>query len=130
MSQGPQYRIERLDPARHQREAFVCESPGLTEYLQKRARKEMDALTSACFVLVTEEDPGRVVGYYSLSQTSIALEKLPESIMKKLPRYPDVGATLIGRLARDLEWRGKGIGPYCWWTRSGGPYGCAQKQVR
>ncbi len=28
----------------------------------------------------------------------------------KLPRYPVIGATLIGRLARDLSFRGQGIG--------------------
>jgi predicted N-acetyltransferase YhbS len=103
MSGAPQYRIEQLDTAKHRREAFRCESSELTQFLQKRARKEMDARASACFVLVGETDPGRIVGYYTLSQTSVSVQKLP--------RYPDLGATLIGRLARDFEWRGKAIGP-------------------
>jgi hypothetical protein len=51
MSGAPEYRIERLDPARHRREAFRCELPELTEFIRKRARKEMDARSSACFVL-------------------------------------------------------------------------------
>jgi GNAT superfamily N-acetyltransferase len=110
MSGAPKYRIERLDPAKHQREAFRCESPELTEFLYKRARKEMDARASACFVLVEESDTGRIAGYYTLSQTSVSLHKLPEAVTKKLPRYPELGATLIGRLARDLDWRGKQIG--------------------
>ncbi len=110
MSDSPQYRIEPLDAARHRRDEFRCESPELTEFLQKRARKEMQARASACFVLVDETDTGRIVGYYTLSQTSVNLSKLPPELTKKLPRYPELGATLLGRLARDIEWRGTGIG--------------------
>jgi len=110
MSNTPEYRIEALDPARHHREGFTCESPALTEFLHRRARKEMETRASACFVLVAAKDPGRIVGYYTLSQTCVSSPKLPDSVTKKLPRYPELGATLIGRLARDLAWRGKEIG--------------------
>lgn len=110
MSVPPQYLIEPLDGARHRREQFVCESPQLTDFLQKQARKEMAARASACFVFVAANDPDRIVGYYTLSQTSVRSQTLPESVAKKLPRYADLGATLIGRLARDLAWRGKEIG--------------------
>jgi len=108
---SPEFFIEPLDTTRHRREEFVCEWPELTDFLQKRARKEMEARASACFVLVGAGDLGRIVGYYTLSQTSVRLQQLPEAATKKLPRYPELGATLIGRLARDIEWRGKGIGP-------------------
>ena len=70
----------------------------------------MEARASACFVLVEETDPGRIVGYYTLSQTAIYLEQLPETLTRKLPRYRELGATLIGRLARDSAWRGRNIG--------------------
>jgi ribosomal protein S18 acetylase RimI-like enzyme len=40
----------------------------------------------------------------------VSAQKLPEALTKKLPRYAELGATLIGRLARDSEWRGKEIG--------------------
>jgi predicted GNAT family N-acyltransferase len=104
------FRIERLDPAKHRREAFRCESEPLTNFLQRQARKEMEARTSACFVLVPADNPGRIAGYYTLSQASVALDQLPVELTKKLPRYPDLGATLIGRLARDLDWRGARVG--------------------
>jgi predicted GNAT family N-acyltransferase len=105
-----QFFIEPLNVARHRREEFNCESPELTEFLHKRARKEMEARTSACFVLIAPNAPGRIVGYYTLSQTSVTFQKLPEALIKKLPRYAELGATLIGRLARDIQWRGKDIG--------------------
>jgi predicted N-acetyltransferase YhbS len=108
--QPEQYRVERLDPDKHRRGQFNCESAQLAEFLQKRARKEMDARTSVCFVLIEQKDPGRIVGFYTLSQTSIEATQLPESLTRKLPRYPELGATLIGRLARDINWRGQSIG--------------------
>ena len=110
MSDSPQYLVQPLDTAQHRREEFACESRELTDFLQKRARKEMEARASACFVLVAASDPGRIVGYYTLSQTSVSSQKVPEALMKKLPRYSELGATLIGRLARDLEWRGQKVG--------------------
>ena len=78
--------------------------------MRTRARKEMHARSSACYVLVEEADPGRIVGYYTLSQTSVDTARLPEPTAKRLPRYPQLGATLIGRLARDLAWRGRQAG--------------------
>jgi predicted N-acetyltransferase YhbS len=110
MSNEPEYRIELLRAAIHRREEFRCESADLTEFIRKRARKEMEARASACFVLVAAADPGRIVGYYTLSQTSVSLQKLPPELTRKLPRYPELGATLIGRLARDIDWKGRGIG--------------------
>lgn len=105
-----QYRIERLDPARHRREAFRCESPELTEFIQKRARKEMDARTSACFVLIPLPDPGRIAGFYTLSAAEVSASLLPGQLVKRLPRYPEMPVTLLGRLARDEGFRGQGIG--------------------
>ncbi len=104
------YLVEPLSAAKHRRDEFACESPELTEFLRTRARKEMQARASACFVLVAEDDPGRIVGYYTLSQTAVVTQQLPEAVTKRLPRYPQLGATLIGRLARDLAWKGKAVG--------------------
>jgi len=110
MSEPEKYRIERLDPGKHRREDFACESQPLTEFLQKRARQEMQSRSSASYVLIAEADPGRIVGYYTLSQSAIYLAQLPEEMVKRLPRYPQLGATLIGRLARDVAWRGRQVG--------------------
>ncbi len=110
MSGASQFRVEALDPAIHRREQFSCESPELTDFLRTRARKEAKAKTSACFVAVPERDTGCIAGYYTLSATSICLEKIPEDVTKKLPRYPHMPATLLGRLARDLNFKGQGVG--------------------
>ena len=110
MTKPFQFHCERLDATKHRRDEFRCESAELTVFLQQRARKEMDARASACFVLVPESDRGRIAGYYTLSQTSVTTVKLPAELTKRLPHYPDLGATLIGRLARDLAWKGQDVG--------------------
>ena len=59
---------------------------------------------------VATPDGKTIAGYYTLSQYSVELGVLPEEIAGKLPRYPLVPATLIGRLAVSAAFRGRGIG--------------------
>jgi GNAT superfamily N-acetyltransferase len=60
-------------------------------------------------VLIHKDNP-RVLGFYTLAATSIRLSNLPEAVFKKLPRYPDLPAIILGRLAVDQSQRGKGYG--------------------
>ena len=54
----------------------------------------------------------RIAGYYTLSATVLVAQHLPPDLVRELkwPRYPELPATLIGRLAVDLPFRGQGIG--------------------
>lgn len=110
MTQAIQFQIEPLDITKHRRNDFACEAPELVEFLQKRARKEVSAWASACFVIVPINDPCRIAGYYTLSAASIHLTKLPPDFLKRIPKYPEMPATLLGRLARDLTFKGAEIG--------------------
>src|SRR5712672_1602098 len=65
---------------------------------------------AAPFVLVLED--GTIAGYYTLSSTSVQISELPEQTVRKLPRYPLVPATLLGRLAIDRRHQGKGYGRF------------------
>lgn len=67
----------------------------------------MDKNLAAVFVLTQGTT---IAGFYTLSQYAIKLDEIPEEIKKKLTRMPLVPATLIGRLARDVNFQGKGIG--------------------
>lgn len=51
-----------------------------------------------------------VIGYYTLSAYAIRPGDLPDRIARKLPRYPNLPATLIGRLAVDKRHHRKGFG--------------------
>jgi hypothetical protein len=59
---------------------------------------------SAVFVL-TEKGDKQVRGYYTLSSMSIKFDDLPKPIQRKLSRYPQVGASLLGRLGVDEYYR-------------------------
>ena len=65
---------------------------------------------AAPFVLLLAD--GMIAGYYTLSSTSVQLAELPEQVVRKLPRYPLVPATLLGRLAVDRRQQGKGYGRF------------------
>jgi predicted GNAT family N-acyltransferase len=59
---------------------------------------------------VASADGRTIAGYYTLSQYCVKLADAPETIAKKLPRYPDMSTTLLGRMARSGEFRGQGVG--------------------
>ena len=111
MSASPEktgYVIEPLGK-RHDRAAFSCGDAALDTYLHKQASQDARRRVAAPFVLVKPPSPV-VIGYYTLSQMSVHLGDLPPDIAKKLPKYPEVPVTLIGRLARAEGHRGHGIG--------------------
>jgi GNAT superfamily N-acetyltransferase len=51
-----------------------------------------------------------VIGFYTLSAASILPADLPDETARKLPKYPYVPATLLGRLAIDSRYQGRGYG--------------------
>ncbi len=104
------FTIEPLNPAKHRREEFDCGVEVLNDFLRLRARKEMEAGTSACFVMVPADEPTVIAGYYTLSAATVQRTALPGPVTKKLPRYNELPATLLGRLARDLRFKGQQIG--------------------
>jgi predicted GNAT family N-acyltransferase len=91
--------------------AFSCGVPALDEYLQKRARQDARKRLAAPFVLANQESR-RVAGYYTLCAIGIELGDLPDGIASKLPRYPIIPATLLGRLAVDCAYRGQKLGEH------------------
>lgn len=54
-------------------------------------------------------EAGRVVGYYGLAPTAVAPSMLPRSIRTGQPPNP-VPCLLLGQLATDKDWAGRGIG--------------------
>lgn len=101
--------IELLDK-KHNRDDFDCGKELLNNYLKNQAGQDIKRKLSACFVLA-ESTSDQIQGYYTLSNNSIPLSSLPEHIQKKLPRsYISIPTTLLGRLAIDTKYQGKGIG--------------------
>ena len=92
----------------HDRVQFDCGVTVLNEYLTKYANQDAKRKAAAVFVLVGKDSPTRVIGFYTLCATSVELSALPPELTKKLPRYPEIPAILVGRLARDVKFPGIG----------------------
>ena len=93
----------------HRKKEFSCGVDLLDIYLHKQAGQDIRRKLAACFVL--EDQPGSIGAYYTLSNTGIPLDSVPESHRKNLPgSYSAIPATLIGRLAVDKKYQGKGKG--------------------
>lgn len=102
------YSIRKLD-SKHNKTSFNSGIPQLDRYLAQQAGQDMKRHIAIAYVL-SELSSNDIMGYYTLSATSIELKNLPEQEIKKLPRYPLLPATLIGRLAVDTKFQGQGIG--------------------
>ena len=106
----PTFRIEALQRS-HDRSAFACGSPALDRYLLQQARQDADKRVAAAFVLV-DSPCATVLGYYTLSASVIEVDEIPPDLAKKLPRYPQLPVTLLGRLAIDGRLKGLGAGEF------------------
>jgi len=95
----------------HDRTAFHCGSKALDRYLKHQARQDADKRVAAPFVAVNQPDT-RVLGYYTLSASVLTLVDLPDELAHKLPRYPQLPVTLLGRLAVDQSTKGQGLGEH------------------
>jgi GNAT superfamily N-acetyltransferase len=102
-------RVEALGP-HHDRSSFASGVERLDRYLRTRAGQDARKNIAAPFVLVLPH--GAIGGYYTLSATGVKLSELPAEITRKLPRYPLLPATLLGRLAVDLKHQGQGYGRF------------------
>lgn len=90
----------------HDVSAFSCGKPVLDHWLKTRALSNQQRGFTAVMVV---HDLGRVVGYYGLAPTAIVPSALPRSIRTGQPPDP-VPCLLLGQLAVDQAWNGKGVG--------------------
>lgn len=101
------FKIEPLGE-HHDRAAFCCGKDPLDQYLRNQAGQALRKNLAAVFILTP--DGQKIAGYYTLSSYMVKLDEIPEGIAKKLTRMQEIPATLLGRLARSVEFRGQGIG--------------------
>lgn len=103
-----QFRIEPLSGA-HNRAGFVSGSAPLDRYLREQASQDIKRRIATCLVAVDIHTQD-IVGFYTLTATSVVLDALSPELVKKLPRYPVVPAALLGRLAVSVSAQRKGLG--------------------
>lgn len=97
-----------------QREAFRCGTEALDHYFRAIVTQDIKRRVASCYV-VREIGTGVVAGFYTLSASSVPLTDLPETMRKRLPRYPSVPVARIGRLAVDERFKGMKLGAALLW---------------
>ncbi len=101
----------KIDPfdSKHLRDNFSCGQTSLDNYIREKASQDLKKKVATVFVL-TDDPNTDVLAYYTLSFYTVDTAVLDESFAKRLPRYPSLPATLLGRLAVDDSQQGKRLG--------------------
>ena len=89
--------------------SFRCGQPILDGYIHRYASQDIRRNVARVFAATPKNDPHRLAGFFTLSAGSVSCANLSATLAKKLPRYP-VPVALIGRLAVDINFQGKGLG--------------------
>ena len=93
----------------HDREAFDCGEAALNEFLRRYACKSHELGGAKTFVAIDDGDHKTILGFYSLSPTSVAYARTPEVVKHGLARY-DVPVFRLARVAVDRRMQGQGLG--------------------
>jgi ribosomal protein S18 acetylase RimI-like enzyme len=102
------YQITPLD-ATTKAASFSCGHAQLDDYIHRYASQDVRRNIARVFVATPANSPQQLAGFFTLSAGSVSCTSLPESLAKKLPHYP-IPVALIGRLAVDVNFQGKGLG--------------------
>ena len=93
----------------HNKRDFDCGVPILNRYLHERAGQDIRKYYTTLFVAI-ENVTNKILGYYTLSNTSVDLNDVPDALKKTLPKYTDIPAIRLGRLAIDKTVQSQGLG--------------------
>lgn len=103
------YLTEALNST-HDKSNFSCGKDLLDNYFKRQAGQDIKRKLSTCFVL-KDKNSNKIKGYYTLSSNSISNTLIPAVFKKKLPgSYSSIPVILLGRLAIDKQYQGKGLG--------------------
>lgn len=90
------------------RSDFDCGDAALNNYIKTVASQDQRRFCSVTRVAVSDENSKRVVGYCTLANTTVPLSSISQP--RRVPRYQDVPAALLARLAVDKRNQNQGIG--------------------
>ena len=77
----------------------------LDEWLKRRARANQASGASRCYVVCAGN---RVVAFYALASGAVTLTETPGRFRRNMP--DPIPVAVLGRLAIDRSWQGKGLG--------------------
>jgi len=89
----------------HLLEGFDSGVAALDQWLMRRARSNQVSGASRTYVVA---DDMRVVAYYCLSSGALDISAAPGPLRRNMP--DPIPMAILGRLAVDTRWQGKGLG--------------------
>lgn len=104
----PKYSIAKLSKD-HIKNNFSCGIDYLDNYLKKQAGQDIQKNVSVTYAL-SHQSELEILGFYTLSSTTINPGELPSEFYRKLPKYPLLPGVLLGRLAVSKTHTGRGLG--------------------
>lgn len=99
-----------LDKKKHDRKRFDCGVAPLNNYLRVMANQQATKDNTRTFILEDDLNSAYIIGYYTLTMTSLDLTALPANLQKKHKNIHSSG--LIARLAVDKRYAGQGFGEW------------------
>jgi ribosomal protein S18 acetylase RimI-like enzyme len=81
----------------------------LNLYIKTQASQDMRNYYAVIFTAM-EEGGKKIMGFYTLSNTGVILDAIPNKTRGKLPKYPEIPAIRLGRLAVDKSVQGMNLG--------------------
>jgi predicted N-acetyltransferase YhbS len=89
----------------HDVASFSCGVASLDDWLRRRARNNQLSGASRTFVVC---DSNRVLGYYALAASGVAVTTAPGRFRRNMP--DPIPVVVLGRLAVDVSQQGTGLG--------------------
>jgi GNAT superfamily N-acetyltransferase len=104
-------RITQLETEVHDIKDFDCGNEELNEFLQNTAGQHQRKFISKSYVLIEDDAPTKIMGFYTLAlRRMVAKEKLPSQMARRLPR--EVPGFTLARLAITEDLKKQGHGEY------------------
>ena len=89
---------------------FDCGEESLNAFLVNHLKRQHEGKILRAYVLCTQEERPKVLGYYTLSGSCFEKESLPSRSKQKKVPYRNVPSVTLGRLALDKSLKGQGFG--------------------
>lgn len=81
----------------------------MNQFLQRYARQSHAQHAAKTFCAIDNSDPGRVLGFYTITPSAVSHNDVPEAMTRGLARH-EVAGFKLARIATDITVAGQGLG--------------------
>lgn len=93
----------------HRRQEFDCGDAEMNRFLQRYARQSHEQNAAKTFCAIDNNDPGRVLGFYTITPSAVDHDDVPTAMTRGLARH-EVAGFELARIATAITVAGQGLG--------------------